>query len=117
MMNATTVPQRRALHRVQFPIAERPHWNIGHRSFPVVDLSETSCRVECVTDVAKGADFVWTGFLKFADGEQVWIEGSMIRHDDETIVLKLSKGVSYRKLMSLQRDFLRRYPVRQQLTW
>lgn len=116
-MDATTVPQRRALHRVQFPIAERPQWNIGHWSFPIIDLSETSCRVVGVTDFAQSADVVWAGFLKFADGEQIWIEGTIIRHDEEAIVLRLSKGVSYRKLMSLQRDFLRRYPVRHELTW
>lgn len=116
-MDAATTPQRRGLHRVRFPISERPIWCVNHTDVPVIEMSENSCRVVTVDDTAKDVDSVWVGHLRFADGERVWIEGIIVRRDQASIVLRLSKGVSYRKLMSLQRDFLRRFPVRHDVTW
>lgn len=116
-MDAARIPQRRGLYRVRFPIPEQPIWCVNQTDVPVIEMSENSCRVVALSEAEIDPDSVWCGHLRFADGERVWIEGSIVRRDQESIVLRLSKGVSYRKLMSLQRDFLRRYPVRHDVTW
>lgn len=114
-----TVPvnvQRREFHRVRFPFAEQPRWFVGDRSFAVIDLSETGCRLAIVGHVEIGLEQSWAGVLRFADGEEVWVEGTPARLDPDSIVVQLAKGISFKKIMSLQRELLRKYPTRRDLT-
>lgn len=107
--------QRRAFHRVRFPSAERPRWLVGDSSFSVIDLSETGCRLALAGHIAIGLAQTWTGLLRFADGEETWVEGTPTRLDPDSIVVRFAKGISFKKIMSIQRELLRKYPARRDL--
>ena len=114
-MIAQPNPQRRTFHRVRFPLAAQPRWIVGETSIAVVDLSETSCRLG-----RRGADVIdlehsLCGMLRFADGDQVWIEGKAVRQDSAGIVVQFTKGVTLKKMVALQRWLLQSYPVRRDL--
>jgi preprotein translocase subunit Sec61beta len=108
--------QRRAFHRVRFPSAEQPRWLVGDSSFAVIDLSETGCRLAIAGHGAIGLAQTWAGYLRFMDGEEVWVEGTPIRLDPDSIVVQLAKGIGFKKIISLQRELLRKYPALRDLT-
>ena len=110
-MNALPNPQRRALHRIRFPLAERPRCLLGTASFVVLDLSETSCRID-----QHGCDSVplespLSGLLRFVDGDELPIEGRPIRSADKTVVIQFSTSIPLKKMIALQCDLHRRYPA------
>lgn len=103
--------QRRSFHRVRFPIAEQPRWIVGNTSFTVIDLSETSCRLDLRGIGVIDDQRPISGFLRFTDGDQVWIEGNVLRREPQELIVQFTKGVSFKKLMSVQRELLRKYPA------
>ena len=107
--------QRRAFHRVRFPIAEQPRWMIGSTNFAVVELAETSCRLALCGHEAIDLGQTWQGMVQFADGDQIWIEGTAIRLEHEAIVVRLAKGINFKKIISLQRELHRKYPTLREL--
>ena len=110
-MNAQPNPQRRAFHRIQFPLSERPQCLIGKTSFAVIDLSETSCRLSVLQQDAIPLEQLVRGLLKFADGEELAIEGHATRCEDDIVVMQLSSGVSFRKIIALQQVLHRKFPA------
>ena len=111
-MIAQPDPQRRTFHRVRFPLAAQPHWIVGDTSFAVVDLSEASCRLSRCGDDAIDLEQSLCGMLRFADGDQIWIEGKTVRQDSDGIVVKFTKGVTLKKMVALQHWLHRKYPAR-----
>ncbi len=114
-MIAQPHPQRRTYHRIRFPIAEQPRWIVGDASFAVVDLAEANCRLRWRGDTAIDWELPLSGILRFADGDQVWIEGQAVRQDSAGIVVQFTKGVTFKKVVALQRELLRKYPARRDL--
>jgi hypothetical protein len=106
--------QRRHFFRIQFPLAEQPRWIVGESSFVVVDLAEASCRLERRGHEAFDGDQSLCGNLRFADGDQVWVEGKPFCQDSDGIVVQFSKGVSLKKITALQRELLQKYPARRE---
>ena len=111
-MIAQPDPQRRMYHRIRFPVAEQPRWIVGDASFAVVDLAEASCRLARLSDDVIDWERPLSGILRFADGDQVWIEGQTVRQDSAGIVVQFTKGVTFKKVVALQRELLRKYPAR-----
>lgn len=112
MMIVVSKPQRRTFHRVQFPLAEQPRWITGSASFSVLDLSETSCRLCRVGQNAVDAEHILRGPLKFPDGDQVWVEGEVLRLEAQEIIVHFTKGLSFKKIIGLQRWLVQKYPAR-----
>lgn len=105
-------PQRRAFYRVRFPLAAQPQWIVGDTSFAVVDLSEASCRLGRRGDEAIDLEQSLCGMLRFADGDQIWIEGKTVRLDSDGIVVQFTQGVTLKKMVALQHWLHRNYPAR-----
>lgn len=110
-MNAQPTPQRRAFHRIRFPVSEQPRCFIGETSFAVVDLSETSCRLSLRHHDAISLEQSLHAILKFADGEELRIEGQATRCEGKFVVIQLSSGVTFKKIMSLQQELHRKFPA------
>lgn len=111
-MVARSNPQRRSYYRVEFPLIERPCWVVGDTTFVVVDLAETSCRMKRTGRCSVNFEEPMYGLLRFADGDQVWVEGNFLREADNGIVVKFTKGVALKKIVALQRSMFQRYPAR-----
>lgn len=107
--------QHRAFHRVRFPIAEQPRWIIGTTRFVVVDLAEASCRLARSGLEAVEPGQAWQGNLQFPNGDQIWVEGTVVRWEADAIVVRFTKGISFQKIMSLQRELHRKYPSLREL--
>ena len=114
-MIAQPNPQRRMYHRIRFPVAEQPRWIVGVASFAVLDLAEASCRLVRLGDDVMDWERPLRGNLRFVDGDQVWIEGKAVRQDSAGIVVQFTKGVTFKKVIALQRELLRKYPARHDL--
>ena len=114
-MIAQPDPQRRMYHRIRFPVAEQPRWIVGDASFAVVDLAEASCRLARLGDDVIDWAQPLRGDLRFADGDRVWIEGKAVRQDSVEIVVQFTKGITFKKVIALQRELLRKYPARRDL--
>ncbi len=110
-MIAQSKPQRRTFHRVRFPLAEQPRWIAGGTRFSVVDLAEASCRLRPIGDVYVEVGQMYRGVMHFSDGDQLWVEGEVLRLEDREIIVRFTKGLSFKKLMALQRWLVQKYPA------
>ncbi len=112
-MIAQSDPQRPTFHRVRFPLAAQPHWIVGDDELRSGRyLSESSCRLGWRGDDTIDLEQSLCGMLRFADGDQIWIEGKTIRQDSDGVVAQFTKGVTLETMVALQHWLRRKYPAR-----
>jgi len=105
--------ERRAHFRLQYPLAERPTVQSGDRDYEVLDISEGGARMKLLTGghAAVHQDQPFAGVLRFQDGETVSIEGVVLRSDRIAMVVRLSSGVSAKRMVADQIRLRKRYPL------
>src|SRR5581483_2837076 len=101
--------ERRGFYRLPYPPAERPTLWVGNGRYEVVELSETGARVLVGAGLPQSGPVA--GSVQFGDGELVPIEGTVLRVEGSQAVLRLSVGVSLRRMLDERRRLLRRYPT------
>lgn len=95
--------QRRAYYRLRYPLTERPTYDFSGHEYTVSEISEGGIRVTLLDGQDIGPIGTETeGTLHFPDGTSVVIEGAVQRLGPHEAVLRLSDGISFRKMLSEQ---------------
>ena len=107
---ATGAGCRRQFFRVVYPAALRPRVTAGNVNFTVIDCSETGLRCRRLNSATAlpdvGTDFA--GVIHFTSGEQIRVEGEVVRSDGQTISVFLNHiPLPFNVIVNEQR-FLRR---------
>ena len=109
-MSETQPGQKRAYFRLRYPAAEGPTVAIGDTDYEVLDISEKGTRIKIPGGDKLTLGQPVKGALRFRDGAIVPIEGEVSRIDGDQGALKLTSGISLRRMMAEQRQILQRHP-------
>ena len=101
---------RRCYYRLRYPDAEQPIVRFNGRGFPVAEISEKGAKVLLPSGCSVCLDEPFAAVLYFRDGESSAIEGVVVRHDEEGMVVKLSKGVQSERMLAEQSRIQAQYP-------
>lgn len=105
-------PIERSHYRIDYPVLERPVFEVEGVAHAVFDCSERGIRYR--RDAAEPApgDAV-TGTLRFRNGTTVGISGIVVRRQDGCAALALQRpGIPLKLLLDEQRYLRRSYPHR-----
>lgn len=102
--------ERRQFFRLRYPIAERPTIELQGESYQVCEISEEGARL--LFRSAKPVSFgeTMTGTIHFFDSEDVDVEGIPLRQHGCEVALKLTKGLSLKRMTDEQLHLLEKYP-------
>jgi len=102
--------QRRQYYRLKYPKRARPVMRIEDHQFHVCESSEKGLRVVMnnITNLYRGLRL--SGTVRLNGNQEVEIEGSILRFDDNEVIVKLDKGLSFRDMVSEQRHIRQKYP-------
>jgi hypothetical protein len=100
---------RRKHFRLPYPPGAGPVFVLGGRALPVVELSERGLRLSVHERVpAVGEELA--GTLRFPDGSEVPVAGTVVRAGGTWAAASLSVGVGFDRMVSEQRRILREFP-------
>ncbi len=109
-MAAVPMSQQRQHFRLRYPVAGQPSLVIGSVSFPVSELSEGGMRIL----LGRPGNIAPTGNLRgtltLAGGATIEVQGTVLRIEDQAVVLQLTTGPTYSEMLSEQRYVARRFP-------
>jgi len=102
--------ERRVYYRIGHPYADMPKLMVWGDEYQVIDVSEEGVNFRCdeYSGVKPGQTISAT--ITFHDGESFDLEGKIFRIKDNEIVIKLSKGIPYKRIVQEQRYLIRKYP-------
>jgi hypothetical protein len=100
---------RRGHFRLRYPPGGGPALNTGGTTRAVVELSERGRRYSDGGLTATLVERV-VGGLKFPDGDELSIEGVVVRAVGGWIALRLTRGVHLGRMLAEQRRILREFP-------
>jgi len=98
--------------RVEYPPDVQPVLQLEDGSFPVINLCEGGVKFAFNTkgyDLKTLQERTFNATIVFHNHDRSQIIGTVIRADKGYIVLKLSQGVSFQKIMAEQRFLLNKY--------
>ena len=110
-MDESTHRERRQYHRLRYPETERPTVRINGQEFRVSEISEKGTRIYIPNSFPASTNESVTGVLWFQDGVNIIIKGIVQRCDENGMAVKLSKGISSRRMISEQSRLLQKYPT------
>ena len=102
---------QRKYFRLRYPVTERPIIRSGDRDFEVAEISEGGVRIIVTGGMEFEPGGQFSGSILFADGEILDIRGLMLRSMDGEIVVRLSQGISFKRMVAEQAL------LKQKLTW
>lgn len=102
--------QRRQFFRLRYPKNERPRARIQDRDFRVCEISEQGTRILFTNSHPVSAGVLIRGTIHFHDGEQIEIEGRVLRMDGQELVAKLTKGPDLKRMTAEQIYLRKKYP-------
>jgi hypothetical protein len=113
----TDSSNRRNHFRVEYPAQDRPTFTARQLSGEVTDCSETGVRVLVPAgfpgEVGMVAGEPLSATIRFAEGETVEVEGTVVRHAGTTLVLRLDVAqIPFGRIIREQRWLRSRYPWR-----
>lgn len=98
------------LYRIQFPTPERPTLEANDSQYVVLDCSETGIRYR-VRGTMPEVGSIISGILRMRRGEDVEIEGEVVRIYDGEIGLRLKPpGIPLRVIIAEQLFLRKHYP-------
>lgn len=103
----------RAHYRIRYPLEVRPVLRVepSGRTFPVVDCSEHGIRYSS-PGLAPGIGDEVQGTIRFHGGEEVEIDGNVVRVHGGEVALHLTRmPIPWRLMFSEQKFLLQRYPL------
>jgi hypothetical protein len=86
-----------------------PVFVIDQVACAVVELSERGLRFVAVAQ-QPGAGRPLAGVLRFADGTELLVEGTVSRFVAGSVAMRLTRGVSLGRMLAEQRRIIRNYP-------
>ncbi len=103
--------QRRQYFRLRYPKNERPRAKLLGRDFWVCEISEYGTRILFTNSHPVSAGITITGSIRFHDGEEVEIQGKVLRLEDNLeLVAQLSKGPDLKRMTQEQIYIRKKYP-------
>ena len=105
-------PAERAFYRIVFPMRERPILVLEGREHYVIDCSEHGLRFvrQSWPELERG--MMVQGTLRFHRGEEVEVEGEVVRVQDEQVALHLSvRPIPMGRIIEEQRYLRMLYPM------
>ena len=103
--------QRRRYYRLQYPEVERPTVWFKARYYEVTEVSEGGVMILLGDGCAVRLGQSFVGVIQFQDGEINPIVGVVLRIDEGRMAVKLSKGISLRRMMAEQIRLRKKYPM------
>jgi hypothetical protein len=103
--------QRRRYYRLRYPEVERPTVWFKGRYYEVLEVSEGGAMILLGDGCAVRLGQSFVGVVQFQDGETSSIVGVVLRLDENKMVVKLSKGISLRRMMAEQIRLRKKYPM------
>lgn len=103
--------QRRQFFRLRYPRNDRPRAKLLGRDFWVCEVSEQGTRILFTSyhPVSKGVSI--SGTIRFHDGEEIEIEGQVLRlENDGELVAQLTKGPDLKRMTKEQIYIRKKYP-------
>ena len=94
---------RRELYRVIYPLAERPTFEVGRFLHEVIDCSERGIRYEVKDRRVPPLGTEIGGTIQFRRGEDVAVQGEVIRASDGIVVLALDPPLAFSEILAEQR--------------
>jgi len=110
-MAAELPDEKRSYYRLQYPKPERPTVWFQGCCYEVSEISEGGVRVILAGGCAVRLRQTFAGVLRFKDGGNEPIVGVVIRFDHSEIVVKLSKGISLKRMIAEQSRVRKKYPM------
>jgi hypothetical protein len=110
-MGEPTRIQERAYYRLWYPQADRPTLAIGAQKFEVAEISEEGARIVPSGSFGHHHGEAFTGVLRFSNGESDTVEGVVLRSTPDEVVVKLTTGVTLKRMMSEQIRLRQKYPA------
>ena len=110
-MDPQSPRDRRAFYRLRYPAVERPTIRINDFEYKVTEISEKGARILFVGENAYSIEKLFTGSVSFCGGETVEIEGSVVWSSEKEIAIRLSKGITLKRMMKEQARLHRKYPL------
>lgn len=103
--------QRREHYRLRYPATDRPRATVDNREARVAEISEGGLRLRLdpETTVKVGVEISLT--VHFPDGENLHVEGLVLRHHGEETVVRLTKGVSFQRMIAEQVWIKEKFPT------
>lgn len=106
-------PQTRSYYRVEYPLAERPHFLAGNRILQVLDCSEVGFRYDCAGYEPPTVGSEVVGRIRFRRGRQFPVHGQVVRvMGTEVVVLFEQDRIPLATIYDEQRYLRARYPMR-----
>lgn len=102
--------QKRQFYRLRYPRNDRPVVNLFDKSFYVCEISEQGMRIVFVSKTQVALGISVSGKVTFHDNEAIEINGTILRQHDTEVAIKLSKGVSFKRMTKEQLYLRKKYP-------
>lgn len=83
---------------------------VGGRCYEVIDISERSAKLRFGEGLPANVEEPVNGVIRFSDGSDVSVEGAAFRRAQNTLVIILSKGISFRRMVLEQLHLRQKYP-------
>lgn len=110
-MDQPTHKQRRRYYRLHYPEVERPTVWFKGQYFEVAEVSEGGVMILLGDGCAVRLGQSFAGVIQFNDGETNPIVGVVLRIEENRMVVKLSKGITLKRMMAEQIRLRKKYPM------
>lgn len=107
MANATT--DRRRFFRLHYPPQYHPGVAVQGREYRVIELSEGGVRFHCPKLFGFALGMPLTGIVHFPSGEDVIVQGKIIRMSITEVIIQLTKGIPLRIMLAEQRGMINKF--------
>ncbi|MBW3694723.1 PilZ domain-containing protein [Vibrio sp. T187] len=109
-MSEESFAQKRQYYRLKYPKRARPLMRVDDELFHVSEVSEKGVRllIRNLASFYRGLSMV--GTLNLHDHSTVKVSGAVLRFDGDEVILQLSKGPSFKDMVSEQRHIRQKYP-------
>jgi hypothetical protein len=110
-MSATPPHQKRNYYRLKYPKSERPTVWFRGCTYEVSEISEGGVRIMLAKGCAVRLHQTFAGVLRFKDGDTTPVVGVVLRWEGDEMVVKLSQGISLKRMIAEQSRIRKKYPM------
>ncbi len=103
--------QRRAYFRLLYPEPERPQMLSKDHKHRVLEIAEGGIRIVVSRDENMQVGDTLSGDIQFHDGVAEPVSGTVLRLEADLAVVKLARGLSFRRVMAEQAYIQKKYPA------
>jgi hypothetical protein len=104
------MPENREYFRIKYPVSQRPRLVVGTYCCEILELSEVSASVSSGGNLDLNGGPIKAA-VSFLDGTRVNTAFTVLRRQDEQIVLRFSPPLPFSIVMAEQRRLLKAFPM------